>query len=628
MVTSVYNSDNLLTSRELGGTGVTALRADFTYDSANEMTSETRYANLAGTTVVGVTSYGYDTSGNLTTITLQNSSGTTLAYYDYQYDNDNRVTQESWASTTSTGTLSGSVTYGYDAASQLTKDGSTTYSYDDNGNRTNSGYSTGTGNELTTDGTYNYSYDADGNLIQKVSVSGLTTWTYGYSVANQLTSIVETTSGSTVLQVTYTYDVLGRRVAQSEWIGGTATVTRFAYDDNGNVWAELSSSNAVQTRYLWGDGTDQILGRVDGTTAYWYQTDNLGSVRDVFASSGSLTYVSDTINYSAFGVITLETNSSVGGRLKYTAEPWDANTGLQLDGRRYYDPATGQWTSQDPAGVGSNLYQYVGNDPTNATDSSGEFGRFRCCCPPTVYPYPVPVQPVPTMPYADGGRILERTVSVTLRLPDGSTTQLKIGLNNFTFRGGNVLVEQIVRVRYDLYSAVADLSRFISNKQFPQRIARWFTGRDFKRTADAEAKTVQIVKDVYDSIINLIDDGIDYYDDTTLPRTNYGRTPGKMDSTSSIGPKFCTCKPSVPRDVERYGTIIHELSHAAFPGEITDDGGLFNSPGALRGEPLKWYEDAENTKLLAEQPDTGTLLDNADAYAGYLTQYYYRWGPI
>ncbi len=29
---------------------------------------------------------------------------------------------------------------------------------------------------------------------------------------------------------------------------------------------------------------------------------------------------------------------------------------------------------------------------------------------------------------------------------------------------------------------------------------------------------------------------------------------------------------------------------------------------------MKWYEDAENTKLLAEQPDTGTLLDNADAH--------------
>jgi RHS repeat-associated protein len=123
-----------------------------------------------------------------------------------------------------------------------------------------------------------------------------------------------------------------------------------------------------------GDGTDQVLTREDGSTGYWYQTDDLGSVRDVFASSGSVTYVLDHVEYSAFGEITSETNSSVGGRYKYTAEPWDSNTGLQYNRARYYDPATGEWTSQDPsgfAGGSSNLYEYVGNDATNATDPSG-----------------------------------------------------------------------------------------------------------------------------------------------------------------------------------------------------------------------------------------------------------------
>jgi RHS repeat-associated protein len=112
--------------------------------------------------------------------------------------------------------------------------------------------------------------------------------------------------------------------------------------------------------------------------AHRYQSDDLLSRHDVYASSGSDTYALEHINYSAFGAITLETTASVGGRLKYTAEPWDANTGLQYNDARYYNPSTGQWISQDPtgfAGGSSNLYEYVGNDTTNKADPSGLQGE-------------------------------------------------------------------------------------------------------------------------------------------------------------------------------------------------------------------------------------------------------------
>jgi RHS repeat-associated protein len=39
-----------------------------------------------------------------------------------------------------------------------------------------------------------------------------------------------------------------------------------------------------------------------------------------------------------------------------------------------YDPNVGRWTAQDPIGFEGgdvNLYRYVGNHPTNATDPSG-----------------------------------------------------------------------------------------------------------------------------------------------------------------------------------------------------------------------------------------------------------------
>ena len=62
----------------------------------------------------------------------------------------------------------GTVTYTYDSGGELlTATGSRTesYSYDSDGNRTMTGYTTGTGNELTASPGYTYTYDNAGNMI-------------------------------------------------------------------------------------------------------------------------------------------------------------------------------------------------------------------------------------------------------------------------------------------------------------------------------------------------------------------------------------------------------------------------------------------------------------------------------
>ena len=84
--------------------------------------------------------------------------------------------------------------------------------------------------------------------------------------------------------------------------------------------------------------------------------------------------VQDTIAYDAFGNVTTESNPSFGDRFKYTGRELDSETGFQYNRARYYDAAIGRWTSQDPLGFAAgdaNLYRYVGNSPTNATDPSG-----------------------------------------------------------------------------------------------------------------------------------------------------------------------------------------------------------------------------------------------------------------
>jgi RHS repeat-associated protein len=89
--------------------------------------------------------------------------------------------------------------------------------------------------------------------------------------------------------------------------------------------------------------------------------------------------VQDTIAYDAFGNVTSESNPSFGDRFKYTGRELDSETGFQYNRARYYDAAIGRWTSQDPLSFDAgdaNLYRYVGNSPTNATDPFGLATRF------------------------------------------------------------------------------------------------------------------------------------------------------------------------------------------------------------------------------------------------------------
>ncbi|GIW80335.1 MAG: hypothetical protein KatS3mg105_2142 [Gemmatales bacterium] len=52
-------------------------------------------------------------------------------------------------------------------------------------------------------------------------------------------------------------------------------------------------------------------------------------------------------------------------------------TGFQYHRARYYDPATGRWTSQDPLGLTADInpYRYAGNSPTNFVDRDGQIAQ-------------------------------------------------------------------------------------------------------------------------------------------------------------------------------------------------------------------------------------------------------------
>jgi RHS repeat-associated protein len=285
-------------------------------------------------------------------------------------------------------------TYSYDTTNQLTADGTNTYTYDGTGNRNNGSWSTPAGNEneLQSDGTWTYSYDNEGNLTKKTKGSLAETWVYGYDNRNQMTSAKQYDkdpgSGGVLQQeVDFKYDWWGNRIEKdidSNGDGAVDTIQRYAQDgwdsakpkpvgtENFDVWADLDGSSSLTTRYMHGDVVDQLFARVaaDGTGA-WLMTDHLGSVVGVTDNSGVL---KDTIAFDGFGNFT-ETHSAYGGDYKWTGRQYDPEEKLQYNRSRYYDAATGRWTSQDPLGFGagdSNLFRYAFDMSTALTDPSGK----------------------------------------------------------------------------------------------------------------------------------------------------------------------------------------------------------------------------------------------------------------
>src|SRR5581483_1560764 len=123
-----------------------------------------------------------------------------------------------------------------------------------------------------------------------------------------------------------------------------------------------------------GDVVDQIFARLDydatTLTPHWYLTDHQGTIRDIVDADGDL---QGTVSYDAFGNITSDT--SARGRYGYTGREIDEEIHLEYNRARYYSPELGRWITQDPLSFDagdSNLYRYVNNRPTYATDPSGK----------------------------------------------------------------------------------------------------------------------------------------------------------------------------------------------------------------------------------------------------------------
>jgi RHS repeat-associated protein len=126
---------------------------------------------------------------------------------------------------------------------------------------------------------------------------------------------------------------------------------------------ERDSTGATTTKRFFGQGFKE------GSNAYFYTKDHLGSIREVVDTTGA---VRARYDYDPYGRRT-KVSGDVDADFGYAGYFEHAATGLKLTQYRAYDPTSGRWLSRDPIGLrgGRNLYAYVGGDPVNKIDPSG-----------------------------------------------------------------------------------------------------------------------------------------------------------------------------------------------------------------------------------------------------------------
>ena len=234
-------------------------------------------------------------------------------------------------------------------------------------------------------------YDADGNLTD----DGLRTFTW--DAENRLTSVTTKDdllpAGAPLYRVTYQYDDLSRRIAQTVearispqgvWIlvqrraflfDGWQCVAEFDYS--------VESDTATRTLYrsqVWGQDT---AGGAGGLLMVRRHTGPQAGLHfAVSDGNGNVTALWDTLllhesahyDYDPFGNL-LRASGPFAAENPYlfSSQFTDDITGLLYYGYRHYDPVHGRWLSRDPIGEagGVNLYGFVGNDGVNHIDVLG-----------------------------------------------------------------------------------------------------------------------------------------------------------------------------------------------------------------------------------------------------------------
>jgi RHS repeat-associated protein len=252
----------------------------------------------------------------------------------------------------------------YDFLCQLTSDNGRSATYDSLFRRIESeGKATvhNARHQILFQGDQSFHYDVDGRRTAD------SRFTYTYDACDRLIAVEDATQ-----TIEYTYDSFNRRLSSTKFSkqGSDVVKERFLWQGDCEV-GSVDENTSIRSLRVLGDGLGGEIGaavlfELNGQTFIPIH-DLSGHVRACLNTNGE---VVEKLFYTAFG---LESRTSDLSPWTFSSKRQDIETGFVYFGRRYYEPSTATWLTQDPldTSAGPNLYAYVKNNPLTSIDIFG-----------------------------------------------------------------------------------------------------------------------------------------------------------------------------------------------------------------------------------------------------------------
>jgi len=353
-----------------------------------------------------VTTRSYDADGRLATLKLANGatrvSDLSLAYGDgmnLTAVNDNMMAANSLA-------------LGYDAAQRLVYArgpwGSLTYGYTPNGDRAQEVLTPPGGTAFTTVLSYpansnrlasttvgnlttrSFTYDAAGNLTAQVM--GPLQLSFGYNLRNRPVTVTRTGDGATQTS-RYAFNALEQLVQRRTTApGGPAGTMHYIYGLDGSLLAEADAATGATLRdYIWlpqddvspaadndneegAESPPLPLALVTGVNTpapqlLMVHPDHLGRPTRLTDATRATVWAAA---YDPFGQ-PWQVSGTVEQNLRFPGQYFLIESGLAYNWHRFYDPATARYTQPDPLRFvdGPSVYGYAGASPLMRVDQEG-----------------------------------------------------------------------------------------------------------------------------------------------------------------------------------------------------------------------------------------------------------------
>jgi RHS repeat-associated protein len=336
LVSYQYNNADQVTVK----TFANGVSTNLQYDFANRLSN---ISTASG--VIQNSSFTYDKEINKTAINRINNP---TFSEQYTYDNAYRITnsQKGTSQNTFTYDASGnrlaaningvSSVYTINNLNQITNiSGSqnSSLTYDNNGN-------------LTFDGLFYKTYDAEGRLLKD--------------------------SASPTNTIAYLYDAIGRRVQKTI----NAVPYKYTYSGVAQIEERDGVTSNLLNRTIFSGFITPVVNENNGQQ-YFYHQNELNSVEAITDNTGNVT---ETYQYDIYGKPTIYNNANIvipaslaGNRFGFTGQEYDTATKSNHFFFRNYSTTTGTFNQRDLIGYadGTNMYQYVHDNPANGIDVLG-----------------------------------------------------------------------------------------------------------------------------------------------------------------------------------------------------------------------------------------------------------------